>query len=129
MKKAELLETLNHFANRDISGLGEVLKASSLPLEEPEPTLTFVDQRYLFYRHIQLRLPQRMRSCSDEARSFGRSFNRKSNVLVVGIYATESWKHSAFGNKIITACGWRDKGLPICIVSETHWKAALPASA
>ena len=51
------------------------------------------------------------------------SLTQKTNVLVVGIYATDSWKHSSFGNKIMKACEWRDGGLPIRIVSELHWKS------
>jgi hypothetical protein len=47
--------------------------------------------------------------------------SQKTNVLVIGVYATESWKHSSFGNKILEASEWRDAGLPIAIVSEKHW--------
>lgn len=32
---------------------------------------------------------------------------QKTNVLVIGVYATESWKHSSFGNKILKAVEWR----------------------
>jgi NAD-dependent DNA ligase len=127
-EKAELLETLNLFANRDIGGLGEVLKATSLPLDEPEPTLTFVNQRYCFTGTFNFGCRKECESAVTKLGALAGPLSQKTNVLVVGIYATESWKHSAFGNKIIAACGWRDRGLPICIVSETHWKAALPAS-
>jgi hypothetical protein len=41
------------------------------------------------------------------------------------VYATENWKHSAFGNKIIEASKWRDEGIPISIVSEANWVEAL----
>ena len=47
--------------------------------------------------------------------------SRKTEVLVVGAYATESWKHSSVGNKILQASDWRDQGAPIAIVSEAHW--------
>ena len=60
-EKAELLHTLNHFSRRDFE-LGEVLKATSLPLNEPAPVLTFVGQRYCFYWHVQFWLPKRMRA-------------------------------------------------------------------
>lgn len=49
------------------------------------------------------------------------SLTQKTNVLVIGVYATESWKHSSFGAKILKACDFRDSGLPISIVSEEHW--------
>ncbi|WP_281405492.1 hypothetical protein [Mesorhizobium sp. B2-6-4] len=40
---------------------------------------------------------------------------------MIGAYATESWKHSSFGDKIVKATAWRDQGLPISIVAESHW--------
>lgn len=46
---------------------------------------------------------------------------QKTDVLVIGMYATESWKHSAFGTKIIKAVDMRESGVPISIVSEEHW--------
>jgi hypothetical protein len=54
------------------------------------------------------------------------SLTKKTNVLVVGIYATDSWKHSSFGTKIMKACEWREAGHPINIVGEAHWKSHLP---
>ncbi len=51
--------------------------------------------------------------------------SQKTNILVIGIYATESWKHSAFGNKILQAVEWRDQGVPIAVVSEQHWRGHL----
>ena len=50
---------------------------------------------------------------------------QKTNVLVIGMYATDSWKHSSFGTKIMSAVEYRKKGLPISIVSEEHWVAHL----
>ncbi|WP_235982964.1 hypothetical protein [Sphingomonas albertensis] len=46
---------------------------------------------------------------------------QKTDVLVIGLYATESWKHSSFGNKILKAADMRAEGVPITIVSEEHW--------
>lgn len=53
------------------------------------------------------------------------SIAQKTNVLVIGVYATESWKHSSFGNKILQAVEWRDQGFPISIVPEEHWASHL----
>jgi hypothetical protein len=47
---------------------------------------------------------------------------KRTNFLIVGEYATESWKHSSMGTKILKACEMRDSGIPISIVSESHWK-------
>ena len=116
----DLLATLNSFSNRDFE-LGEVLKSTSLPLCRPAPALTFAGQIYCFTgtfnygqrKHCEQAVIGRGASCS--------GLSQKTNVLVVGIYATESWKHSSFGNKIVKASDWRDAGMPISIVSEEHW--------
>lgn len=120
-EKSELLETLNEFSNRDIGGLGEILKSTTLPLDDPEPSLTFGGKRYCFTGTFNF---GQRKECEQAVTKLGAecgSLTQKTNILVVGIYATDSWKHSSFGNKILQACAWRDKGLPISIVSEPHW--------
>ncbi|QQO21923.1 BRCT domain-containing protein [Bradyrhizobium diazoefficiens] len=126
-EKAELLETLNRFSNREIGGLGEILRATSLPLDNPEPSLTFVGRRYCFTGTFNFGCRKECEQAVEKLGAEVGSLTQKTNVLVIGIYATESWKHSSFGNKIIKASEWRDSGLPINIVSEVHWKNFLPA--
>jgi NAD-dependent DNA ligase len=119
-EKATLLDTLNSFSSRDFE-LGEMLKASTLPLCDPAPGLTFEGQTYCFtgtFIYGQRRL------CEEAVLTrggFAGALSRRTNVLVIGAYATESWKHSSFGNKILQATAWRDEGKPISIVSEEHW--------
>lgn len=119
-EKAILLETLNSFSNRDFE-LGEVLKSSTLPLCDPAPSLSFDGTIYCFTgtfiygqrKHCEQAVIERGGGCG--------GLSRKTQVLVIGAYATESWKHSSFGNKILQASEWRDEGRPIAIVSEHHW--------
>jgi NAD-dependent DNA ligase len=116
----ELLETLNSFSNRDFE-LGEVLKSTTLPLCDPPPDLAFVGRTYCFTgtfnygqrKHCEQAVADRGASCG--------GLSMRTDYLVVGVYATESWKHSSMGNKIIKAVEWRDEGVPISIVSEEHW--------
>jgi len=124
-EKSELLETLNEFSNRDIGGLGEILKSTTLPLDDPEPSLTFIGKRYCFTGVFNFGQRKECEAAIEKLGATFGSLTQKTNVLVVGIYATDSWKHSSFGNKIMKACDWRDAGLPICIVSEPHWKSFL----
>jgi NAD-dependent DNA ligase len=126
-EQAELLDTLKIFSNQDIE-LGEVLKATSLPLDDPEPPLSFAGQRYCFTGTFAF---GQRKECEQAVAEMGAevgSLTQKTNVLVIGIYATESWKHSSFGNKIIKACEWRDAGRPIVLVSEPHWKGCLSSA-
>lgn len=119
-EKSELLDTLNRFSNRDFE-LGEAMKSSSLPLCDPLPALSFSGLRYCFTGTFTF---GRRKDCESEVLKRGATvggISQKTNILVVGEYATESWKHSSFGNKILQAVEWREQGLPISIVSEAHW--------
>lgn len=121
---AELLDTLNRFSNRDFE-LGEVLKATTLPLCKPPPQLFFDGARYCFTGSF---LFGRRKDCELAVIERGAEvggITQKTRFLVIGVYATESWKHSSFGNKILQACEWRDNGHPISVVSEEHWTNAL----
>lgn len=121
---AELLDTLNRFSSRDFE-LGETLKSTSLPLCDPAPTLSFPGQRYCFTGTFNFGQRRDCERAVTERGAEAGGLTQKTNVLVIGVYATESWKHSSFGNKIIKACEFRDKGLPIAIVSEQHWRGFL----
>jgi NAD-dependent DNA ligase len=120
----DLLETLNQFSNRDFE-LGEVLKSTTLPLCDPAPQLGFADQRYCFTGTFNYGQRKDCELAVTDRGAVAGSLTQKTNVLVIGIYATESWKHSSFGNKILKAAEWRDQGSPICIVSEPHWVSFL----
>lgn len=119
-EKAELLDTLNRFSNRDFE-LGESMKSTSLPLCTPLPKVSFTGQRYCFTGTFTY---GRRKDCEQAAIDRGAtagSITQKTNILVIGTYATESWKHSSFGNKILQAVEWRDQGFPIAIISEDYW--------
>ncbi|MET3597070.1 NAD-dependent DNA ligase [Mesorhizobium shonense] len=117
---SELLDTLNSFSNRDFE-LGEVLKPTTLPLCDPAPTLTFSGRQYCFTGTFNFGQRKHCeRAIADRGGAAG-NLTQKTDVLVIGAYATESWKHSSFGDKIVKATAWRDQGLPISIVTESHW--------
>ena len=116
----ELLDTLNRLSDRDFE-LGETLKATTLPLCSPPPKLSFDGQIYCFTGVFNF---GKRKICEEAVIDRGASagkLSKKTTVLVIGVYATDSWKHSSFGTKISDACEWRDSGHPISIVSEEHW--------
>lgn len=123
-EKVQILDALNSFSSRDFE-LGEVLKSSTLPLCDPAPTLSFANKSYCFTGTFIYGQRKACEQAIAERGGQSASLSRKTDFLVVGAYATESWKHSAFGIKIIQACEWRDEGRPISIVSEQHWTAHL----
>lgn len=116
----DLLDTLNNFSNRDFE-LGEVLKSSTLPLCDPAPPLFFKGRRYCFTGTFNFGGRGDCEAAVFDRGGIAGSLTRGTNVLVIGVYATESWKHSSFGNKIIKAVDMREDGVPISIVSEEHW--------
>jgi len=85
----ELLETLNSLATRDFE-LGEVLKSTTLPLCTPPPNLLFSGQRYCFTGTFNF---GQRKACEQAVSGLGAeagSLTKKTNVLVIGMYATES---------------------------------------
>ncbi|HWT42570.1 MAG TPA: BRCT domain-containing protein [Sphingopyxis sp.] len=120
----DLLSTLDQLSSRDFEH-GEVLKSSDLPLCNPAPHLVFEDRLYCFTGTFNFGRRAACEKAVLEKGAQSGSLTKKTDVLVVGVYATESWKHSSFGNKIIKACEMRDEGVPIAIVSEAHWQQYL----
>lgn len=119
-EKVSLLETLGSFSNRDFE-LGEVLKSSTLPLCDPPPKLSFTGRTYCFTGTFIYGQRKACERAVVERGGVSGGLSRKTEVLVIGAYATDSWKHSTFGNKILQASEWREEGRPISIVSEEHW--------
>jgi NAD-dependent DNA ligase len=120
----DLLDTLNSFSNRDFE-LGEVMKSTTLPLCEPAPLLEFTGHRYCFTGTFNFGSRKECEATVTWRGGTCGSLTQKTNVLVIGMYATESWKHSSFGNKIVKAVDFRASGIPISIVSEEHWHSHL----
>lgn len=120
IESEDLMQALRDFSGNDFE-LGEALKSTGLPLCDPAPELEFSGRTYCFTGTFSYgRRPVCEQAVLHRGGTCG-SLTRKTDVLVVGIYATESWKHSAFGHKIMKAAEMRDAGVPIAIVSETHW--------
>lgn len=119
----ELLELLKGLCGT--SAPGELMKSTSLPLCKPPPALTFAGRRYCFTGTFSF---GRRQACEQAVIGLGAqcaALTKKTEFLVVGIYATDSWKHSSYGTKIMRAAEWRSTGTPISIVGEDHWAAEL----
>lgn len=116
----ELLDTLQSFADTSFE-LGEVLKATELPLCDPAPVLEFEGKAYCFTGTFKFGQRRDCHAAVEALGAMAGSLTRKTDYLVVGHYATESWKHSNCGHKIMKATEMRDAGHPISIVSEEHW--------
>ena len=120
----ELFVTLNALSDGGFE-LGETLKSTTLPLCSPAPALIFSGRSYCFTGTFNFGRRSQCEAKVIERGGKCTSLTKQTDVLVIGVYATESWKHSSFGNKILKACELRDSGLPIAIVSEEHWASHL----
>lgn len=123
-ERADLQDTIVRMTASDFE-LGEAIKSTSLPLCQPAPAIAFIGKRFCFTGTF---LFGRRKECEEAVANLGAtagSLTKKTDFLVIGEYATESWKQEAFGRKIEKAIGMRDDGLPVAIVSEAHWRTAV----
>jgi len=120
----DLFAALNAFASGDMA-LGEAPKSSTLPLCQPAPLVIFGGKNFCFTGTFSFGQRKHCEEAVMNRGGAGGSLTKSTDYLVIGAYATESWKHSAFGNKIIKAVEMRNSGAPISIIAEEHWAAHL----
>lgn len=116
----ELLQTLQALTGSDYE-VGEAAKATTLPLCEPAPEISFDGSRFCFTGTFAF---GSKRECENKVKEFGATAGgiaKSTDFLVIGIYATDSWIQSSFGRKIEKAVMFRSSGVPISIISEEHW--------
>ena len=122
---ADLFETLQQFSGGAFE-LGETLKATRLPLDEPLPPVLFDSRQYCFTGTFAFGTRSECESAVDRLGGLCGSLTKKTDYLVIGIYATDSWAHSAYGRKIERALELKQNGSPIQIIGEEHWRAHVP---
>lgn len=121
---ADLFAALTRFTAGDAE-VGEATKATTLPLCNPAPTLSYAGKRYCFTGTFSFGQRKHCEQAVESRGGSAGSLTRQTDFLVIGAYATDSWKHSSFGHKILKAVEVRAAGGPIAIVSEEHWTKSL----
>ena len=120
-EETDLLATLRKISG-DSSEIGELAKPTALPLDDPLPEVEFQGKVFLFTGTFAYGT---RKQCKEVIESLGgvnsSGVTKKLNYLVLGSYVTDSWVHENFGRKIEKAMIYRDQGVPICIVPESHW--------
>ena len=122
---AELLDALQQYSGGALE-FGETLKSTTLPLDEPLPSVLFDGRQYCFTGTFAFGTRAECESAVKELGGLPGSLTKKTHYLVIGIYATDSWAHSAYGRKIEKAMELKNNGSAISIISEEHWRAHLP---
>lgn len=120
-ESAELLNILRSISGES-SNIGELAKTTSLPINNPAPSIIFENNSFLFTGTCAFGT---RKQCQEAIDSLG-GINAKSvvktlNYLVLGTYVTDSWAHENFGRKIEKAMEYRDNGIPLVIITEEHW--------
>lgn len=117
----ELLSVL-HKITGESSEEGELGKTTTLPVDEPMPSVTFQDSTFVFTGTCAFGT---RKQCHEATESLGgacvRGITKSLDFLVLGTYVTDSWVHENFGRKIEKAIEYRDSGEPIAIITEEHW--------
>jgi len=119
-ESAELLDTLSRFCAGDFE-IGETLKPTTLPLCNPVPQVKFINRHFCFTGTFAFGSRRDCEAAITARGGTAGSLRKETRYLVIGAYATESWIQTAWGRKIEKAVDMRARGLPISIISETHW--------
>lgn len=126
-ERQDLISTLSSFVGNDFE-VGEALKATSLPLCRPAPSLVFTAKVYVFTGTFTFGSRAQCIAAIEALGARSGNLTKQTDVLVIGEYATDSWRQSSYGTKIEKAASMREAGHPIAIVSERHWRGHLTAA-
>lgn len=125
-EQRDLLELLRRTTGGLPSELGEGNAATDLPLDDPFPRIDFPGRAFCLTgtfhsgpRHLIKQVIE------NKGGTVLDSVTKKLDFLVIGSLCTASWKHSAFGTKILKAVDIRASGGKLAIVSEEHWRTVV----
>jgi NAD-dependent DNA ligase len=127
-ERLELLETLSELCGGKIE-IGELLRSSRLPLCKPAPSVIFVGKEFCFTGTFVFGSRNECAKAVTDLGGQAGSLTKRTNFVVIGEYATDSWATSSYGRKIEKAVKLRSLGCPISIISEPHWRTARDGNA
>lgn len=106
----------------DASEIGELAKSSSLPINNPLPALSFKEKSFLFTGTCAFGTRSQCQEAIESLGGVNASGVTKSlHYLILGTYVTDSWAHENYGRKIEKAMEYRSNGVPLVIITESHW--------
>jgi NAD-dependent DNA ligase len=123
-ERDDLLGLLMQIASPE--GNPGTMTPASLPLTAPAPEILHAGRSFCFTGVFEF---GSRAQCHQAVLARGgepaKGVTKKLDYLVIGAVASDFWKHSSFGTKIITAAEYRAGGAPIAIVSEGAWVSRL----
>ncbi len=125
-ERADLKLLLDQLVSGELSAVCDTDAATTLPLDQPPPTLAWVGMTYVFTGKFAFGT---RRDCEREVEKRGgaceSTITKSTSFLVIGTFGSRDWVHTAFGRKIEKAVSYRDDGVRLRIVGEDHWADAL----
>ncbi len=95
-------------------------------MSRPEPEVVFEGQTFVFAGEMAYGPAH---ACEREVNERGgfceRAVNRRTDYVVIGGLAADDWWQTAFGSLVDEVVQYRARGVPIAVVTEAHWVAAL----
>lgn len=116
----DIFTVLQQFSAGDFE-LGETLKSTTLPLDNPPPAIAFPGSCFCFTGTFAFGTRKECEAAVLTKGGVCKSLTNETGYLVIGAYATDSWAHSSFGRKIEKAVYMRERGSRIAIVAEPYW--------
>jgi hypothetical protein len=128
-ERARLLAMLTQLAENPLGLAGGFPLATDLPISRPEPEVTFEGKTFVFAGEMSY---GPMHQCEREVVELGgtceRGVGRRTDYVVIGSLAASDWSQRDFGALVDEVVQYRSRGVPIAVITEEHWAAALPQS-
>jgi NAD-dependent DNA ligase len=126
-ERARLSAMLSQLADNS-TGLAQGFPlATDLPVTRPEPEVTFEGQTFVFTGQMAYGPTHQ---CEREVIELGgsceRGVNRRTDYVVIGAIGAGDWAQTDFGTLVDEVVQYRSRGVPIAVVTEERWAAALP---
>jgi hypothetical protein len=123
-------EDLAHLLSQLVGGDAGILEgenaATALPLDRPPPALVFGERIYVFTGKFAFGTRAACaRATAEHGGQAAPNITEHTNYLVIGTFGSRDWVHASHGRKIEKAVEYRDRGVPLSIVAERHWVAAV----
>lgn len=122
-EEADLLAALHSYIGGEAQHPVVSSQSTWLPLDDPAPPITFAQQVFVVTGTFVFGARRLVRQAIEERGGIvAEDIRAGTNVLVIGETASRDWAHSSYGRKIMKAVEYREKGHPVTIVAEAHWR-------
>ena len=126
-ERKRLASLLSQLAENPAGLGGGYQLATDLPITRPEPEVIFEGQTFVFGGEMAYGPTH---ACEREVHDLGgvceRMVNRRTDYLVIGSLAAYDWCQTDFASLVDEVVEYRTRGVPIAVIDEQHWTAALP---